>query len=300
MAGSRELVDAMSDHGGREDYGQSNSAPTLRTVRQRRRKGAQDKRDALARAIEGEIIPRLMLAHSLDRGRTPRPERDRLEVDQDDVAVIAEMAMTQPVDAGIAYLQLLQLRGHSADSIFVDVIGPAARRLGEMWVADVYDFSELTVGFTRLQQMLYGFSPAFENEDERRFASRRALLAPCPGEQHSLGLFMVQEFFRRAGWRLHTDPPKTEAELTDVVRAHRFDVVGFSLSCEVFIDQLKSAIQITRRHSKNRSVGIMVGGRLFNERPELVAVVGADSTAVDGREAILRLPALLGLTAAAC
>ncbi|MGQ0455690.1 MAG: cobalamin B12-binding domain-containing protein [Hyphomicrobium sp.] len=265
-----------------------------------RRKGANDQHAALARAIEGEIIPRLMLAHSLDRGRTPRAERDIAGSEQDDVSIIAEMAMTQPVDAGIAYLQLLQLRGQSADSLFVDVIGPAARRLGDMWVADIYDFSELTVGFTRLQQMLYGFSPAFENEDDRRFSSRHALLAPCPGEQHSLGLFMVQEFFRRAGWQLHNDAPMTPARLRETVSTHKFDVVGFSLSCEVHLDALKAAIQLTRKHSKNRSVGIMVGGRLFNERPELVAVVGADATAADGREAILRLPALLGLTAATC
>ena len=111
---------------------------------------------------------------------------------------------------------------------------------------------------------------------------------------------MVQEFFRRAGWLLHGRRLDTKTDLREAVRTKHFDVVGFSLSCEVFIDELKAAIKIARKHSKNRSVGIMVGGQLFNERPELVAEVGADATAADGREAVLRLPALLSLTAASC
>ena len=38
---------------------------------------------------------------------------------------------------------------------------------------------------------------------------RRALLVSVPGEQHSFGVTMVAEFFRRAGWDAWTGAPRT-------------------------------------------------------------------------------------------
>lgn len=292
MVGSRQLFDAVTDYVRRDgDCDTNRSYGDGRSVE---RRSNPEKQVALARAVECEIIPRLMLIHRLARDRSSRATPDFKS--DDNVTILAEMAIARPVDNGIAFLKWLQLCGQPAESLFVDVIGPAARRLGEMWVADEYDFAELTVGFTRLQQMLYSFSPTFENDTERRYSSRCALLLPCPGEQHSLGLFMVQEFFRRAGWQLHGESFNTETDLRETMRTNRLDLVGFSISCEVFIDDLKAAIRTTRKHSKNRSVAIIIGGQLINERPELVAAVGADMTAADGQEAILRLPDLLRLT----
>ena len=298
MASSRQVVESLSDWGpgtGRSiRYAGEPRRPSLA-----RRKEAEHQQMALARTIEGEIIPRLMLAHKIEAvqqisaysGSLPAPY---------EAAEFAQLVMTQPVDVGLAYLEAMRFRGVSLETLFLEVISPAARHLGELWKADQCDFTDVTVGLTRLQQLLCELSPAFESEDEHRSSTRRALLVACPGEQHSLGLFMVQEFFRRAGWHVHATAPRDSAELTDIVRAQRFDIVGFSLSCEIFVEHLKAAVNLTRKHSKNRAVGIMVGGRLFNEHPEWVARVGADATAVDGRQAVLRLPALLGLKASSC
>jgi methanogenic corrinoid protein MtbC1 len=42
-----------------------------------------------------------------------------------------------------------------------------------------------------------------------------------------------------------------------------------------------------RQASRNRDITVMVGGRLFLERPELVAKVGADAMATDARQAVM-------------
>jgi methanogenic corrinoid protein MtbC1 len=49
-----------------------------------------------------------------------------------------------------------------------------------------------------------------------------------------------------------------------------------------------------RQQSRNRDVKVMVGGALFVEQPDRVALVGADSTAGDGREAIREAEILVG------
>jgi methanogenic corrinoid protein MtbC1 len=62
--------------------------------------------------------------------------------------------------------------------------------------------------------------------------------------------------------------------------------VGLSVGCEVRVESLSAAIRSVRRASLNRSIGVMVGGPLFNKFPELVGQVGADASARDGRTAV--------------
>ena len=59
----------------------------------------------------------------------------------------------------------------------------------------------------RLQQLLRELSAAFEAETLPRL--RSAVLVTAPGDQHTFGVFILQEFFRRAGW----DVPRRIYEL---------------------------------------------------------------------------------------
>jgi methanogenic corrinoid protein MtbC1 len=58
-----------------------------------------------------------------------------------------------------------------------------------------------------LQQLLRELSAAFEAETLPRL--RSAVLVTAPGDQHTFGVFILQEFFRRAGW----DVPRRIYEL---------------------------------------------------------------------------------------
>jgi hypothetical protein len=60
-----------------------------------------------------------------------------------------------------------------------------------------------------------------------------------------------------------------------------------SASREGQVDKIASNIQSVRRASRNKDLFVLVGGRLFVERPELVSAVGADATAASGGEALL-------------
>jgi methanogenic corrinoid protein MtbC1 len=82
-----------------------------------------------------------------------------------------------------------------------------------------------------------------------------------------------------------------------MVRREWFEIVGFSVSCESRIDQLTAGIRAIRRASCNPRVGVLVGGQVFNEHPEFVAMVGADATASDGKQSVLRAEQLITLLA---
>jgi methanogenic corrinoid protein MtbC1 len=50
----------------------------------------------------------------------------------------------------------------------------------------------------------------------------------------------------------------------------------------------------------NRSIGVLVGGQVFIDHPELVALIGADATATDGKQAVTRAEDMLALLAISC
>ncbi|MGL4395388.1 MAG: cobalamin B12-binding domain-containing protein, partial [Hyphomicrobium sp.] len=137
---------------------------------------------------------------------------------------------------------------------------------------------------------VHAFSPFFEAEGDAKPSSGRcALILPLPGEQHSLGVLIVEEFFRRAGWDVWAPLGINQADLLQLVGQERFDVVGFSVSGEGLLDRIASGIHDVRKASINPHVVVMVGGRFFNEHPEYVAKVGADVTDLDGSQAVTRL-----------
>ncbi len=79
------------------------------------------------------------------------------------------------------------------------------------------------------------------------------------------------------------------------VSGQAYDVVGLSLFGEGFIDPLASLIGKIRSVSKNQAVCILVGGGVFNNKPELVHKVDADGTARNGREAVAMAEHVVGM-----
>jgi MerR family transcriptional regulator, light-induced transcriptional regulator len=249
---------------------------------------AEQSGESLARMIEAEIIPRLMLAHRCEGLLAMSANPDLKTPMSEDVAEFARIAVEHDAAVACGYVHALRSQGFSLETIFIDLISPAARLLGDMWTADVTDFTEVTIGLTRLQQVVHYFGPAFQNEKGAVCTAGRALLTTMPGDQHTLGISMVEEFFRRAGWEVTCCAFSSQQELTKVVRNEKFDLIGLSAGSDLLLGRLTSVIRALRKASCNRAVRIVVGGRLFVEHPEYAALSGADGTAMDARQAILQ------------
>lgn len=254
--------------------------------------------DSLIQAIDNEIIPRLVLARRAGRETLRMPAADTATPQAVEVEELAGLVLTKDTAVARSFVEQMHERGTPVETLYLDLLAPTARRLGELWCEDSCDFTDVTVGLGRLQEVLHELSPLFRAEVEPHERGRRVLLMPVPGEQHSFGLHMVAEFFRRTGWDVWSGSQiSSGADLVQLVRSEWFAVVGLSLACETRIDALATGIRALRRASRNRAIGVLVGGPLFIEHPELVARVGADATAIDGGQAPMQAHNLLALLA---
>jgi methanogenic corrinoid protein MtbC1 len=250
-----------------------------------RNNAAKERLAHLARTIEADVIPRLVQAH---RYTTPAANTALANLPMQtakQVAAFVDLIVGDSEAEIHASVDAKRRSGMSVEALYLDLFAPAARLLGDMWLDDKCDFSTVTVALGRLQRLLRELSPSFGTEVEYPANGRRVLFAQPADEQHSFGLSMVAEFFRREGWDVvgvvggSADDPGLR------LRREWADVVGFSIGSELRLEWLRQRIAEVRAASRNPDLIIMVGGPIFVINPGWVAEVGADATAQDARDA---------------
>jgi methanogenic corrinoid protein MtbC1 len=243
-------------------------------------------RKALAGIIENDIIPRLLRTHEdgtladlPSSGLTGAERVERIEE-------FTEVVLQPDIRPAMEYFDMLRLQGASIEILFNELLAPTARRLGELWERDIRDFTEVTRGVDHIQQIVMAYCSAFCNEVPCPQSSRRILLMTLPGERHNLGVCIIRAHFWREGWDVWCDTPQSLKDLAKLVKSQWFDVLGFSATRVSEPDKLGLDIKNIRKASINEDLTIIVGGHAFFDNHKLVASVGADGTAVDGRQAV--------------
>ena len=184
--------------------------------------------------------------------------------------------------------------GLDNSAICLDLLAPTARLLGKMWEDDTATFIEVTVAVGMLNRLLH--KCIGEPDDLHEVDPlRRFLLVIPPDEQHTFGASMVATFLRRARWEVIIARPNTRADLCRLVHNEWFTIVGFSISRREQLQPLVGTIRAVRRASLNKLLRVMVGGAGFQDQPEMIAKVGADTTAVDANQVVKRAEHLLAL-----
>ena len=259
----------------------------------RQRDDAAERHARLARIISAQIIPRLAALHP---AAGPAPDAAAPPSDGE-VSDLAHLVMGPDIDAAAAFVTSLRERGLPMETLFVELLEPAARHLGVMWERDECDFIDVTLGLGHLQELLAIFNCT--RDIPALVERRRVLMTGTAGEQHSFGAAMVEKFLRAGGWGVQSAPWTTARDMAALVRSQWFAVAGLTLGSESHLDDLKAAIAAIRRHSCNRAIGVMVGGPVFLADPALAQQVGADATAVNAPTAVVVAQMLFDMGATA-
>lgn len=187
--------------------------------------------------------------------------------------------------------------GCSVDSIYVDLLAPTARRLGEFWESDERDFVDVTMGLWRIQEILRELTLRIPPPAIAGFGQRSALFSTMPGEQHSFGTLMIAECFYRAGWDADIMIEPSQSELIGKFAGRHYDLIGLTVSLDCPKASLSGLVNAIRSVSNNPEIRIMMGGRVINDDPGLVEECGADATAADAPSAVKLADTLVPLKA---
>jgi methanogenic corrinoid protein MtbC1 len=236
----------------------------------------------LAEIIARTIVPELLVRNKdllitqPDEGGHPT---------EADILKLSSLILGPDNSDALEYINALREKGLTLDNLYLELLEPTARHLGELWIVDKIDFFAVTIGVGRMQRIVHHFADLDKlgPYDEKR----RALMLVPPGEDHTFGSQLVQRFLRAADWSVVALDGSETRKAADVVSREWVVVVGISISADVDVDDLRQMIKSIRSRSLNPHIGIMIGGPKIARSPELVAEVGADGQAQNAPAAVL-------------
>lgn len=175
----------------------------------------------------------------------------------------------------------------SIEALYLSAITPAARLLGQWWLSDQIRFSDVTVGSSRLHRLLYDLSPMFL-ADKAPAKDATVLLLAEPGTQHTMGLFMLSEFFRRDGWHTLVEQPLSALDANRLATHHWIDLVAISVSSDRQFEALRGWVRSVRMQSPNPNIQIVAGGPMAQLMPDALIDLGVDWIGGDAQSTVER------------
>ena len=143
------------------------------------------------------------------------------------------------------------------------------------------------------RSLLYDLSPQFLAGGHAPLGATALLLAE-PESQHTMGLFMLSEFFKRAGWYTLVEQPRMDANVLRLLSSHWVDVLALSISTDRQLPALKVLIRQARKLSPNPRMVIIAGGPMAANQPQLLAELGVDWIGDDAATTVERATQGLG------
>ena len=248
----------------------------------------------LARAIESDVIPRLVQAHR-DTEPLPAPAgtspRSRRTCRPSWPLIVGDSEAAAACRGGRA----CAARGLSVETLYLDLLAPAARLLGEMWDDDHCDFATVTVALGRLQRLLRELSPAFGTEVEHPPNGRR--VAVCASRPTSSTASACRWWPSSSAATAGTWSAASAARCDDPAARSRQRVGrrGRLLDRQRALgwNGCASASPTCAQRRATATSVVLVGGPIFSLHPGWLADVGADATALDGRDGVRTWPTRL-------
>jgi MerR family transcriptional regulator, light-induced transcriptional regulator len=255
--------------------------------------GPPDEDYDLSLLLENLVIPKLIAdrdkrdnwLHMPGLSQAGKPTRQAV-ITEADVEEFTRLSIGGEAHALLDFVDHCLETGSSVETVYVELLAPAARRLGEYWEEDSEDFVGVTMGLWRIQEILRELTLRIPPKSRPGHGQRSALFSMMPGEQHSFGTLMVAECFQRAGWDTDVLIEPTQSELTGKFANRHYDLIGLTVSRDCSTAALGSIVKTIKAVSRNPHIRIMLGGRVLNEQPELVDECGADATAIDATSAV--------------
>lgn len=259
--------------------------------------------ELLLKTVETELIPRLFVNHMMDIPATsPLVENSASEpargpwCSDDAIREFAELCVNN--DPGKIDEQVTDMlaKGVTLESIFLFLLEPVARHLGDRWLEDDISFLDVHMGLTRLHQLICECESIGYQSENQPLPNQSILLTCAPGEDHTFGLTMVADFFRRYGWQVSNLCGLDDDFLMARLHSTHYSAVGFSLHHEANYDGLKKIVKQVRAKSNNKELVVMVGGDYFIRNPESVELIGADIFATNGKDAVMKATSACKIT----
>jgi MerR family transcriptional regulator, light-induced transcriptional regulator len=237
---------------------------------------ARDRAAELISAIRSDVLPRLLVAH----GDEPTVKPSTFHISPATVEALAQTVLTGTVQDVSNAIRDQFKNGADLTAICLHLLSPTATLLGEMSESGRISFTEVATALATLEGVLRRLDDEAVTQVSRGWRPGSVLLASFPGDLHTFGLYMVEEFFHRDGWSVTVMPGATEDAILSEISSSFHHIVGLSIVNEPLRADLLRFAHAIRSNSMNPALKLMVGGSAIPHEADPVQF-GIDAIVVD-------------------
>lgn len=174
--------------------------------------------------------------------------------------------------------------GATVEDMYLYVFQPCQWEIGRLWQMNkisVADEHFCTAATQLIMSQLYGHIFSGRSHDLR-------MVSACVGDElHEIGARMVADLFETHGWDTVYLGANVPVEgIISAIMKHSPNVLAVSVTLVSHLGTAKDMIARIREAGSGDDLKIMVGGYPFRIAPGLSKQIGADATALDGRQAV--------------
>ncbi len=191
-------------------------------------------------------------------------------------AAYLEACLDGDPDRGMAaVLRALGQGALSAAEAYVHVLAPAEREIGRLWHIGEISVAEERIVSETTRRLMAVIADRFLPLES---TGRKVLAAAVASNAHDIGVRVVADLFRLAGWRaLFLGGSVPAAEIGRGVELFDVDLVAIGVTLTTQLGEAAKAIAAVKR--AHPEVKVLVGGAAFDEVPELWRQLDADGYA---------------------
>lgn len=163
-------------------------------------------------------------------------------------------------------------------------VRPAMYRVGNKWQEDEISIADEHLASSTVSRVLSSLYSQFVTFDESK---GKAVVTAVANEFHEIGSRIVSDSLELDGWdvaHLGVDTPKRD--LIDMLLEKKPALLGLSLAIPFNLDEATETIEMVRNEPELDDMKILIGGKAFNDNPELWGETGADEWCKDSKEAV--------------
>jgi len=210
------------------------------------------------------------------------------DVAQQDLQTLCDALISDDEQAAAKIIFDLRAEGMKPNQIYLKKLAAAARMLGEKWESDELSFAQVTVGTVRIFAIMRSMRHLFEPDVS--VLDKTAVFAAVPGEDHTLGVQMAADLFRKDGWEIELKLGLDQNQLVEEIEKSPSRIVGLSFGGEHSIDALSRlvvALQICRPQVK-----VFVCGSSIDAALPILSLMELDGIATSAEEAQSQMTAM--------
>jgi methanogenic corrinoid protein MtbC1 len=248
---------------------------------------------SLLSVIESQILPKLMGINPEQLKSSNNEMAHSQKFTDEEIKAFASVCISEDPEAALNHVKQMLLQGVSMPVVYLELITPAARWLGQQWSDDQIDFTVVTHGLMRMHHVTRILGHGDADAPQSMGEVKRIFLACAPGSMHVLGLSIVAEFFRSSGWQVVIDISPTEISLSKALKREWFDMIGLSVGLVEQLPDIPQLIARLKSQALNPSTLVILGGPATLLSDDVTNKYGADGVATQADHAVALAKRLL-------